>query len=57
MNVETRTEPVPSPSDTNPPRQADSSAGGSQKTRPAYRIPAPPVPGRTAWSLNPWLPD
>ncbi|SMF95262.1 hypothetical protein SAMN02949497_2618 [Methylomagnum ishizawai] len=22
-----------------------------------YRIPAPPVPGKIAWSLNPWLPE
>lgn len=22
-----------------------------------YRIPAPPVPGKIAWSLSPWLPE
>jgi hypothetical protein len=24
---------------------------------PFYRIPTPPVPGKTAWSLSPWLPE
>lgn len=22
-----------------------------------YRVPAPPIPGKTAWSLSPWLPE
>jgi hypothetical protein len=60
MNTENRTETIPHPPELNLPRQADPSADrrhGSHKTRPDYRIPAPPVPGRTAWSLDPWLPD
>jgi hypothetical protein len=60
MNPETRSETIPKPLELTSPRQADLSAGGHRgapKARPAYRIPAPPVPGRTAWSLNPWLPD
>ena len=24
---------------------------------PFLHIPAPPIPGKTAWSLSPWLPE
>lgn len=24
---------------------------------PFFQIPPPPIPGKTAWSLNPWLPE
>lgn len=24
---------------------------------PEYRIPAPPTPGKIAWSISPWLPE
>lgn len=32
--------------------------GPKSPNEPAhYHIPAPPVPGKTAWSLSPWLPE
>lgn len=24
---------------------------------PEYRVPAPPIPGKIAWSISPWLPE
>lgn len=28
-----------------------------QEDLPFLRVPAPPVIGKTAWSLSPWLPE
>lgn len=41
-----------------PPIEAENSPEKQPKQSaeyPFYRIPAPPVPGKTAWSLIPWI--
>lgn len=54
MNEESR-----NPQDQTQAMGTTSSAGLDQAADklPEYRIPAPPVPGKTAWSISPWLPE
>ena len=53
MNPETRNPPELNPSaNTAPTAQQPASEDLS-----FYRVPAPPIPGKTAWSLSPWLPE
>ena len=54
MNDEAR-----NPQDSNQTAGINTPATGSDTPEQTsfYRVPAPPVPGKIAWSLSPWLPE
>jgi hypothetical protein len=54
MNEEAR-----KPQESTQPLGTGAPAAGTEAPGklPEYRIPAPPIPGKIAWSISPWLPE
>lgn len=52
-------EKIGNPQDQNPPAATATPVNIERPSEdlPFYCVPAPPVPGKTAWSLRPWQPE